>query len=76
MNIRFTLFVWLVLGAPLWLGLLRGDLDPDEAGLRLVIAGVLALGVEWVARTFVNAARPTPAPRPARPDDDTSSKTQ
>lgn len=59
-NSRAIIALFALLSLPVWPSLLGGEVDPDAAALRLVVAGVIAVAVEYVVRLFVSAAAPGP----------------
>lgn len=58
MNLAAVAALALLLSLPSILGLAEGSIDPDEAGLRLLLAAGCAAVAETLLRRFVDAVRP------------------
>lgn len=71
MNVRLVLSIWLILSFPIWRSLLEANLDPDQAAIRLAIAGGIASMAGVVVRAFAKA---TDEPDPSRRDTSKDSK--
>lgn len=65
MNLAAVAALALLLSLPSLLGLAEGTIDPDEAGLRLLLAVVCAAVAETLLRRFVDAVRPARVELPA-----------
>jgi hypothetical protein len=57
-NLAAVAALALLLAVPSLIGLAEGSIDPDEAGLRLLLATACAAVAETVLRRFVDAVRP------------------
>ena len=55
MNVRLVLALWVILSFPVWRSLLGANLDPDQAAMRLAIAGGIAVLVGVLMNAFVKA---------------------
>ncbi len=64
MNLAAVAALALLLAVPSLVGLAEGSIDPDEAGLRLLLAAACAAVAETVLRRFVDAVRPARVERP------------
>lgn len=64
MNLSVVGVLSLVLAVPAVLGLAEGSIDPDEVGLRVLLAVAVAVVAEVVLRRFVDAVR-GPVEQPA-----------
>ncbi|GAB4067968.1 hypothetical protein GCM10028777_25490 [Angustibacter speluncae] len=64
MNLAAVAALALLLSVPSLLGLAEGTIDPDEAGLRLLLAVACAAVAETLLRRFVDAVRPVRAELP------------
>lgn len=72
MNISVVALLAALLATPAMVGLLDGSVEPDQAGIRVLLAVLFAVVIEGVARRFLQAVRPSepavPAPVPSAPD--------
>ncbi len=71
MNVATVGVLALLLAVPAVLGLAGGSIDPDEVGLRVLMAVAVAVVAEVVLRRFVDAVRrPVEQPALARRESD------
>ena len=68
MNLSVVAVLSLVLAVPAVLGLADHSIDPDEVGLRVLMAVAAAVVAEVVLRRFVDAVR-SPLDQPAARED-------
>ncbi len=67
MNVGMVGLIAAVLAGPALVAFADGRMGPDEVGVRVLLAVVVAMVAEGIARRFVLAVRPLPARHPAPP---------